>query len=115
MVSYRKPKHGSTGKTKKLRREHNAKKGERPYIGLPHDAAQLHDQPVKFNRKRAKLDLGVFRVNGAPKAGEPHATRVRFTHRPAQDTHFHLRKQPLKESDATGGSPERDHPYSVSG
>jgi hypothetical protein len=54
MVSYTKPKHGSTGKTKKQPGESKSKKSGRPGAGLPHHAAQFHDQPNNFNMNRAK-------------------------------------------------------------
>jgi hypothetical protein len=69
MVSYTKPKHGSTGKTKKQLRADKTKTGPRPDMGLPHHAAQSHDQPINFNMNRAKPVFLGFPREARPQTG----------------------------------------------
>jgi hypothetical protein len=60
MVSYKKPKHGSTGKTKKPFCESKTKTGPATGIRVPHHAAQSHDQPENFNMNCAKPTFQPF-------------------------------------------------------
>jgi hypothetical protein len=60
MVSYTKPKLGSTGKTKKQLGEDKTHRSGRSLAVLPHHAAQFHDQSIKLNMNRAKPVLRAF-------------------------------------------------------
>jgi hypothetical protein len=73
MVSYIKPKHGSTGKTKKHHAGNKTKGSGGSWIGLPRHAAQFHDQPISFNMNYAKAILHAFLREYRPRPGEPHA------------------------------------------